>query len=95
MPGRPPFQCRNFVLGGETLELYSRDVLSCIRSIFGDPAFARDLIIVPERHYADRERTERMYSEMHTGDWWWAVQVRRPIRYLNNSNGLRMGADKS
>jgi hypothetical protein len=78
LPGRPPFQCREFVIGGETLELHFRDVLSCIRSIYGDPSFACDLVVAPEHHYADRERTVRIYSEMHTGDWWWAVQVRKP-----------------
>ena len=95
LPGRPPFVCHSFVLGGETLELYTQDVLSCIRSIFGDPAFARDLIIAPEWHYVDHERTERVYSEMHTGDWWWAVQVHKLIQYSNTSNSLDIGADDS
>ncbi|KAI9433897.1 hypothetical protein H4582DRAFT_2112690 [Lactarius indigo] len=75
LPGRPPFRCHRFVIGGETLEFYYRDVLSCIRSIYGDPEFARELLIAPERHYMDHERTGRVYNEMHTGDWWWAVQT--------------------
>ncbi|KAN0141530.1 hypothetical protein V8E53_000775 [Lactarius tabidus] len=75
LPGRPPFVCREFVIGGETLEFYFRDILSCIRSIYSDPAFAQDLIFAPEQHYTDHERTEHVYSEMHTGDWWWAVQT--------------------
>jgi hypothetical protein len=93
LPGRPPFECHNFDLGGETLEFYFRDVLSCIRSIFGDPGFAQDLIVAPERHYADHERTEHVYGEMHTGDWWWAVQVHKLILSLNNSNDFDIGAD--
>jgi hypothetical protein len=77
LPGRPPFECHNLVIGGETLELYFRDILACIRSIYSDPELAQDLVIAPERHYADHEQTDRIYSEIHTGDWWWAVQVRR------------------
>ncbi|KAH9019702.1 hypothetical protein EDB84DRAFT_1624592 [Lactarius hengduanensis] len=41
----------------------------------GNPEFARDLVFAPERHYTDHERTCRVYSEIHTGDWWWAVQT--------------------
>jgi hypothetical protein len=49
--------------------------LDCIRGIYGDPEFVRDLVFAPERHYVDHERTRRVYSEMYTGDWWWSVQV--------------------
>ena len=79
LPGRPAFQSREVVIGGETLEFYQRDILGCIRSIYGDPEFAQDLVVTPERHYSDQGRTEHIYSEMHTGDWWWAVQVRNTI----------------
>ena len=64
------------VIGGENLELYFRDILSCIRSIYSDPEFAHNLAVAPERHYADHERTVWIYSEMYTRDWWWAEQVR-------------------
>jgi hypothetical protein len=79
LPGRPRFQCHELVIGGETLELHFRDILGCIQSIYGDPELAQDLVVAPERHYTDLEQTERVYSEMHTGDWWWAVQVRNTI----------------
>ncbi|KAI9448874.1 hypothetical protein BJY52DRAFT_1206479 [Lactarius psammicola] len=82
LPGRPPFECRSLVIGEENLEFYFRNILSCIQSIYGDPEFARDLLIAPERHYTSHERTECVYSEMHTGDWWWAVQVRSAILVL-------------
>ncbi|KAN0137995.1 hypothetical protein V8E53_004214 [Lactarius tabidus] len=75
LPGRPPFECRELVIGGETLELYFRDVLSCIRSLYGNPELAQDLVTAPERHYSDNEQMDHVYSEMHTGDWWWAVQT--------------------
>ena len=75
LPGRPPFECKVLELGGERLEFYCRDVLECIRSLYGDPQFAQDLIFAPEQHYTDHARTCRIYNEMHTGDWWWSVQV--------------------
>jgi hypothetical protein len=84
LPGRPSFQCQDLFIGNERLQFYFRDVLECIRAIYGDPEFARDLIFAPERHYVDHERTQRVYNEMHTGDWWWSIQVRhtRLFRFL-------------
>ncbi|KAN0134199.1 hypothetical protein V8E53_007971 [Lactarius tabidus] len=75
LPERPQFQCCELIIGGETLELYFRDIISCIRSIYSDPELAQHLITAPERHYSDQEHTVRVYSEMHTGDWWWSVQT--------------------
>ena len=75
LPGQPPFKSQNFTIGGELLTFYFRDVMQCIRALYGDPEFVHELVFVPERHYADPERTCRIYSEIHTGDWWWAVQV--------------------
>ncbi|KAF8266314.1 hypothetical protein EI94DRAFT_1701828 [Lactarius quietus] len=82
LPGRPSFECHTFFIGGESLELYFQDVLSCIRSIYGDPAFAQDLVVTPEWHYTDQEQMKRVYSKMHTGDWWWAVQADKRIPYI-------------
>jgi hypothetical protein len=81
LPGCPRFECHELTIGGETLELHFRDIIACIRSLFGDPELAHDLIISPEHHYSNHEWTERIYSEMHTGDWWWAVQVRDLFLY--------------
>ena len=76
LPGRPPFQRRELFIGGEQLDFYCRDVLECVRSLFGDPQFTQDLAFAPERHYTNSERTHRLYNEMYTCDWWWTVQVR-------------------
>ena len=76
LPGCPPFKSQELVIGGERLQFHYRDILPCIRAIFGDPDLARDMVFAPERHYHDPQRTNRIYSEMHTGDWWWSVQVR-------------------
>ena len=75
LPGRPQFRCKQVVVAGESFELYYRPVLDCIRWIFGDPNFAGLLVFVPERHYSDKDNTERLYHDMHTGKWWWDTQV--------------------
>ena len=51
--------------------------MECIRALYGNPKFAQTLVFSPERHYTDAEQTQRLYHEMHTGDWWWEKQVRR------------------
>ena len=76
LPGRPQFQCQEVVIGNEQLRFYFRDILRCIQALYGDPEFAHDLIFAPERHYVDKEQTQRVYSDMYTCDWWWSVQVR-------------------
>ena len=63
-------------MGGENLTFYHREIVPCLRALYGDPEFRHDLIFSPERHFTNEERTHRIYNEMHTGDWWWSVQVR-------------------
>ncbi|KAI9454588.1 hypothetical protein BJY52DRAFT_1205245 [Lactarius psammicola] len=75
LPRRPPFQCEDVIIGGEHLQFYYRDTIPSIQALFGNPEFAHELVFAPERHYADAERTCRVYNEMHTGDWWWSVQA--------------------
>ncbi|KAH9016036.1 hypothetical protein EDB85DRAFT_1875359 [Lactarius pseudohatsudake] len=75
LPGCPPFKYQDLTITGDTHQVYFRDVLQCIRSLYGNPEFARDLAFAPERHYVDHGRACRVYSEMHTGDWWWTVQT--------------------
>jgi len=53
---------------------YYRSPLSCIEYLLKQPCFRNHLVYAPVREY--NESGERMYSEMHTADWWWAVQVR-------------------
>ncbi|KAF8897000.1 hypothetical protein CPB85DRAFT_1377632 [Mucidula mucida] len=32
------------------------------------------LCFAPERHYADEDKTQRLYHDFHTGRWWWDTQ---------------------
>jgi Plavaka transposase len=76
LPGRPRFSRDTVVVAGETYELYSRDIIACIKALYGNPEFAPHLVFAPERHYADDDKTIRLYHEMHTGKWWWETQVK-------------------
>ncbi|KAH8995564.1 hypothetical protein EDB86DRAFT_2763520, partial [Lactarius hatsudake] len=51
LPGRPPFKHKDFTVGDEPLAFYFRDVMQCIRSLYGDPEFMHELAFAPERHY--------------------------------------------
>jgi len=86
LPGRPSFRCKELFIGQERLEFYCRDVLECIRSLYGNPQYAEDLVFAPERHYTSHERKSRLYHEMYSCDWWWTIQVRdlETIRYITD-----------
>ena len=75
LPGRPRFKREEIVVAGESFDIYYRDVLECIRSLYSNPEFAPYLVFAPERHYTDADCTHRIYHEMHTGKWWWNTQV--------------------
>ncbi|KAJ7117694.1 hypothetical protein C8R44DRAFT_832357 [Mycena epipterygia] len=74
LPGRPKFKRKEIIVGGEAYDVYFRDILECVKALFGDPEFAAHLKVAPERHYADEDQTVRLYHDMHTGKWWWATQ---------------------
>ena len=75
LPGRPSFQRKDLIVGDQCLEFYYREIIPCIRSLYGDPELAHDLVFAPERHYTDATRTCQIFNEMHTGNWWWSAQV--------------------
>ena len=73
--GRPRFIHHEIVVAGESFEVFYRDIIKCIRSLYGDPEFTGLLVFSPERHYTDEDQTVRVYFDMHTGRWWWDTQV--------------------
>ena len=74
---RPRFQQAEIDVDGELYDVWFRDIIKCIKALFGDPNLAAYLVFAPERHYKDANKTERLYHDMHTGKWWWATQVSR------------------
>ena len=59
--------------GNRRTAYYYRSPLSCIKYLLKQPCFQKHLVYTPVREY--NEAGERMYSEMHTADWWWSTQV--------------------
>ena len=76
LPSRPRFYRHNIKIGNETVIMYSRNLMQCIETLYGNPEFATHLIHKPERHYcrSGNER-KRVFHDMHTGSWWWEMQV--------------------
>ncbi|KAI0686991.1 hypothetical protein C8Q76DRAFT_635698 [Earliella scabrosa] len=72
--GRPRFTRREIIVAGEAFEVFYRDVILCIRALYGDPEFTGILVFTPERHYSDPDHTIQVYFDMHTGRWWWDTQ---------------------
>lgn len=61
----------------ETLELWYRDPVECIRELIGNPMFQEVMRYAPERVFRDRQGRVRQIDEMWTADWWWKIQVCR------------------
>ena len=52
---------------------YYRNPLELVTYMLSQPAYKDHLVYAPVKEYnADGER---IYSELHTGDWWWRTQV--------------------
>ncbi|KAI0825391.1 hypothetical protein BC628DRAFT_1320379 [Trametes gibbosa] len=75
LPRRRPAFTHHFVtVMGEKFDLFSRNIIECLRALYGDPEHVRYLCFTPERHYADADKTIRLYHDLHTGRWWWDTQ---------------------
>ncbi|KAF8889565.1 hypothetical protein BD779DRAFT_1610960 [Infundibulicybe gibba] len=75
LPGNlPHFKRREIKIAGEVFDIYYRNPLECVKALFGDPEFANDLLLKPERHYTSPDKADRLYHEMNTGKWWWETQ---------------------
>ncbi|KAG0706653.1 hypothetical protein DFH29DRAFT_980304 [Suillus ampliporus] len=74
LPGRPKFHREQIVVAGEPFDIFYRDVIECIKALYGDPDFMEFLVFTPECHYTDDDETVRLFSDMHTGKWWWNTQ---------------------
>ncbi|KAG8724348.1 hypothetical protein FRC09_019797 [Ceratobasidium sp. 395] len=61
---------------------YFRPVIDVTRELIGNPAFKDFMRYAPERHWTDRSRRSRIYSETWTGNWWWRRQ-----KFLRDKKG--------
>ncbi|KAJ7134203.1 hypothetical protein C8R44DRAFT_729689 [Mycena epipterygia] len=49
LPGRPQFMRSEVIVGGESLDMYSRDIIACVRALFGDTDFAPYLFVSTQK----------------------------------------------
>ncbi|KAK7025954.1 hypothetical protein VNI00_015869 [Paramarasmius palmivorus] len=62
----------------ETLELWMRNPVECIKELMQDTRFKEHLHYTPEKMYTSEQLDQRAVDEMWTGDWWWATQSASP-----------------
>jgi hypothetical protein len=55
-----------------------RNPLHCIQLLLRHLPFRKHLVWAPEREYSDSSHQERVYNDMHTGDYWWEEQEKLP-----------------
>ena len=86
LPRGPKWDCEEFIVTGdecdekgrlktETIQLWKRDPVECVKELIGNPAFWEKLRYLPQRAYEDEEGKSGIFDEMWTGDWWWNLQV--------------------
>lgn len=61
----------------ETIELWRRNPVTCIKELLSNPIFKEHLHYAPERHYVE-EGGERLFSEAWTGNRMWQIQDALP-----------------
>ncbi|KAJ3965272.1 hypothetical protein EV361DRAFT_776715, partial [Lentinula raphanica] len=73
---KPTFKDRS----DEEYLIYHRDPIEAIKSLWGDPALASDLVYRPAKLFRNSKHKEddRIFSEMWTGSFWNAVQGQLP-----------------
>jgi len=59
--------------GRHTTTFYYRNALDCVRYLVRQVAYRSGMVYAPIRDY--HSSGERLYSEMHTADWWCDIQV--------------------
>jgi hypothetical protein len=52
-------------------KFWSRDIIKSIRWLMWQPAYAQILIYTTQRCFNSYTPPKRLYTEMHTADWWW------------------------
>ncbi|KAJ6560916.1 hypothetical protein B0H10DRAFT_1966807 [Mycena sp. CBHHK59/15] len=62
----------------ETLELWYRDPVDCIRELMGNPVFRDVMQYAPQKLFEDVAGKSEIINEMWTADWWWKLQKLLP-----------------
>lgn len=59
---------------GSSTTFFYRDMVHCVEYLLAQTAYRKDMIYGPVWEHDGNGK--RVYSEMHTADWWWDTQVR-------------------
>lgn len=61
-------------------EVWHRNLKPVLEGLLGAPHLASQMIWAPEKHFSTPEchPISRQYSDMYTGNWWWALQQISP-----------------
>jgi len=62
------------------IKYWSWDIIKSMRWLMRQPAYAERLIYAPQRCFNSDTPPKRLYTEMHTVDWWWETQESRDTR---------------
>ncbi|KAF7371492.1 hypothetical protein MVEN_00003800 [Mycena venus] len=62
----------------ETLELWYRDPVDCIRELMGNPVFRDVMQYAPQKLFEDAAGKSEIINEMWTAAWWWKLQKLLP-----------------
>ncbi|KAH9911752.1 uncharacterized protein B0H18DRAFT_891825 [Fomitopsis serialis] len=67
---------------GERHLVQFRDIIEAIKALLGNPAHASQIVYRPSWIFSDKSRKNRIYTEMWSGKWWHAVQVRSCVLFI-------------
>jgi hypothetical protein len=56
-------------------QYWSRDIIKSMRWFMRQLAYAEHLFFAPQWHFNSDTPPKRLYTEMHTVDWWWETEV--------------------
>jgi len=59
--------------GPHATTFYYRNSIDCVLYLIRQVAYSSDMVYTPLGEYDSSG--QRLYSEMHTADWWWDMQV--------------------
>ncbi|KAJ6586558.1 hypothetical protein B0H10DRAFT_2168046 [Mycena sp. CBHHK59/15] len=92
LPPGPQWYCHAFELVGdeldaneqpkkETVKMWYRDPVECVRELLGNPLFAGkqgNKPICVYKRFEDRKYSNQEFTEMWTAQWWWNIQELPP-----------------
>jgi hypothetical protein len=62
------------------VKYWSRDIIKSMRWLMRQSAYAVNHIYAPQRCFNSNTSPKRLYTDMHTADWWWETQVKKQTR---------------